>query len=100
MPETIDEQRVRRIGTLSRIALSDAEVATFSRQLGDILAHFDKLQELDTDNVEPMAHAVELTNVLADDTPGESLSREQALSNAPAHDDDLFAVPKLIGDSQ
>ncbi len=100
MTQKIDEQLVRHIGKLSRIALSDDEVATFTRQLEAILGHFDKLQELETDGVEPMAHAVELTNVLADDEPGESLTPDKALANAPARDDDLFQVPKVIGDSQ
>ncbi|MFW6133015.1 MAG: Asp-tRNA(Asn)/Glu-tRNA(Gln) amidotransferase subunit GatC [Planctomycetota bacterium] len=100
MEETIDAQRVRRIAKLSRIALTDAEIATLSRQLGDILAHFDKLQELDTAQVEPMAHAVELTNVLAEDAPGTSLSPDEALANAPARDGDLFSVPRVIGQSQ
>ncbi len=100
MSQTIDADRVRHIGKLSRIELSDEEVRTFRRQLAAILEHFGKLQELDTEGVEPMAHAVELHNVLADDEPGESLSPDEALANAPARDGDFFRVPKVIGDSQ
>lgn len=99
MSRTIDLDLVRRIGKLSRIQLTDEEVATFSGQLGAILDCFDKLQELDTTDVEPMAHAVEIHNVLADDAPGESLSPEAALANAPQRDGDFFRVPKVIGDS-
>ena len=100
MTQTIDEPLVRHIGKLSRIELTDEQVSTFGRQLSAILEYFDKLSELDTDGVEPMAHAVELRNVLADDAPGESLTPEAALANAPKRDGDFFMVPKVIGDSQ
>ena len=100
MSNKIDLGLVRHIGRLSRIELTDEEVRTFSQQLGEILGSFDKLQELDTSGVEPMAHAVDQHNVLADDVPGPSLSVEQALANAPQRDGDFFRVPKVIGDSQ
>ncbi len=100
MSKTIDAEQVMRIGKLSRIALTDEQVELFGTQLEAILEYFDKLQQLDTENVEPMVHAVELTNVFSEDTPGESLSAEQALANAPQRDGDFFIVPKVIGDSQ
>jgi aspartyl-tRNA(Asn)/glutamyl-tRNA(Gln) amidotransferase subunit C len=100
MSTLIDEDLVRHIGRLSRIELTDEQVQTFGRQLGDILQYFDKLSELDTEGVEPMAHAVELSNALAADQPLPSLSVEEALANAPQRDGDFFAVPKVIGDSQ
>ncbi len=99
MGDEIDADLVRHIGKLSRIALSDEEVSRLTRQLGDVLGHFGKLRELDTENISPMAHAVELSNVLADDVPGESLSPEKALDNAPQRDGDFFKVPKVIPDS-
>lgn len=98
MSKMIDEQLVRHIGKLSRIELSDEEVATFQRQFSEVLAAFDKLQQLDTENVEPMAHAIDLHNVLADDEPAESLSTQAALANAPQQDENLFQVPKVLGD--
>jgi len=96
---TIALDEVRRIGRLARITLSDEQVETLSRELGAILAYFDKLGELDTEDVEPMTHAAEARNVLADDIPGQSLSAQQALSNAPRRDGDFFKVPKVIGES-
>jgi aspartyl-tRNA(Asn)/glutamyl-tRNA(Gln) amidotransferase subunit C len=90
---------VSHIGKLSRIELSDAEVETFARQLGDVLQYFDKLSELDTDNVQPMAHAVELMNVLADDVVSPGLTTEQALANAPAREGNFYKVPKVLGES-
>ena len=95
----IDDDTVRHIGKLSRIELTEQEIQTFRRQLADILSYFDKLRELDTDDVEPMAHAVAIRNVFAADQPGESLSPRQALANAPQRDGDFFRVPKVIGDS-
>ncbi len=99
MPGKIDEKLVRHVGVLSRIELTDEEVATFGRQFADIIAYMDKLQELDTEGVEPMAHAVGLRNVLAADVPGESLPVDRALANAPQRDGDFYKVPKVIGDS-
>ena len=100
MAKTIDLDLVRHIGKLSRIELTEHQVQTFSRQLASILDYFDKLRELDTSNVQPMAHAVEIHNVLAADTPGKSLTPDQALANAPQRDGNFFKVPKVIGDSQ
>ena len=100
MAKTIDADLVRHIGKLARIELTDDQVGTFARQLTDILGYFEKLQELDTDNVEPMAHAVEICNVFAADELGESLGPDEALKNAPQRDGDYFKVPKVIGDSQ
>ena len=100
MAAEIDEKLIRHIGLLSRIELTDEQVATFGRQFADIVAYMDKLQELDTDGVEPMAHALPVHNVFGEDVPGESLPAEQALRNAPQRDGDFYKVPKVIGDSQ
>lgn len=99
MSKEIDAALVRHIGVLSRIELSDDEVRDFGDQLAHILAYVDKLQELDTEAVEPMAHAVEIHNVLAADEVRPSLSPDAALANAPARHGDFFKVPKVIGDS-
>ncbi len=100
MSQPIEADLVRRIGKLSRIELTDQEVQTFAGQLGDILTYFDKLQQLDTEDVAPLVHPVELSNVLAPDETGESLTPDAALANAPDRDGDFFKVPKVIGDSQ
>jgi aspartyl-tRNA(Asn)/glutamyl-tRNA(Gln) amidotransferase subunit C len=100
MSKTIDNDMVRRIGKLARISLSDEDVTQLSGQLGAILEYFDKLGQLDTEGVEPMAHAVALSNVLADDEPQPGLGPDAALANAPDRDGDFFKVPKVIGDSQ
>jgi len=99
MSDAIDIDQVRHIGVLSRIELSDDQGRRLVGQLGDIVEYFGKLNELDTDGVEPMAHAMETHNVLADDSPGESLNPDEALANAAVRDGDYFKVPKVIGDS-
>ena len=90
MSRTIDADLVRHIGKLSRIELTDEQVETFRHQLADILAYFGKLQELDTEGVEPMAHAVELHNVLADDEPGERFWVDKAAAIARQTTEKLF----------
>lgn len=100
MATTVDANLVRHIGKLSRIELTQPQVEMFSRQLSAILTYVEKLRELDTQHVEPLVHAVELTNVLADDVPHASLTADEALANAPQRDGDFFMVPKVIGESQ
>ncbi len=97
MSGNIDLDLVRHIGMLSRIELTEEQIRDHSVQLAAILEYFDKLNELDTDDVEPMAHALEIQNVLAPDEPAQSLSPADALANAPDRDGDFFKVPKVIG---
>jgi len=96
----INEQFIRHIALISRIELTDEQISRFGKQFADILSYVDMLKELDTDGVEPMAHALDISNVLADDKVGESLSVEKALANAPARLGNLYKVPKVIGESQ
>ena len=99
MAETgIDQETVRKVGKLSRILLSDAEVARFTRQLGKILDHVAQLNRLDTTGVEPMYHALPISNCFRDDEPKPGLTPAEALANAPARDGDFFRVPKVLGE--
>jgi aspartyl-tRNA(Asn)/glutamyl-tRNA(Gln) amidotransferase subunit C len=100
MSPSVDEKLIRHIGVLARIELTDEQVATFGRQFVDIVAYMDKLQELNTDGIEPMAHPLPIQNVLAEDVVVPSLSVEAALANAPDKDNNLYKVPKVIGESQ
>ena len=100
MSKTVSSDLVRHIARLSRISVDEPRVEDLARQLGSILEYFDKLQELDTSQVQPLVHPVELSNVLADDQPHQSLTADQALTNAPQHDGNFYMVPKVIGDSQ
>ena len=99
MANKIDEAQVRRVALLSRLELSDKEVAQFSGQLSDIVEYIEKLNELDTDNVQPLAHCLPVHNVLREDMPRPSLTNEQALANAPQREDEYFKVPKILDDN-
>lgn len=99
MATKIDEAQVRRVALLSRLELSDAEVRQFSTQLSAIVEYIEKLNELNTDNVQPLAHCLEVHNVLREDVPRPSLTNEQALANAPDRHDEYFKVPKILDDT-
>ena len=87
---------VRKVASLARLKVSDAEVASLTTDLTAILGYVDVLNEIDTTGIEPMVHAVELNNVLRADTVVESLPRAAALSNAPRSDGEYFLVPAII----
>jgi aspartyl-tRNA(Asn)/glutamyl-tRNA(Gln) amidotransferase subunit C len=95
----ITEETIRHVARLARIRLADDEVPALREQFATILAYFDKLEELDTSRVEPLARAVELHSVMADDEPGACLTTEQALAAAPDRDGSFFKVPKVLGDT-
>lgn len=94
----ITEQDVRHVAKLARLHLSDAEVARFTEQLAHVLDYVEKINELDVDGVEPMAHPLDLTNVLRDDAERPGIAVDAALANAPQRDGPFFSVPKVIGD--
>ena len=94
----LGREEVQKVALLARLQLTDAELETMTNQLGSIVAYVQQLEELDADEVEPMAHAAELVNVFADDEVRPSLPREQALANAPKRDNQCFRVPAVLGD--
>jgi aspartyl-tRNA(Asn)/glutamyl-tRNA(Gln) amidotransferase subunit C len=89
---------VEKVALLSRLQLSDDELESMTEHLGKILSYIDQLSELDTDAVEPMAHALEISNAFRDDEVRPSLPRESALGNAPNADDECFRVPAVLGE--
>ncbi len=99
MAEKIDQTQVKKVAKLSRLQLTDADVEEFTGQLSAILDYMEKLNELDTTNVEPLAHCLPITNVLREDCVKESLGTEKTLANAPQRDGDFFKVPKILDDS-
>jgi len=94
----ISRQDVEKVAMLARLRLSESELATMTDQLAQIVAYVDQLSEVDTEGVEPMAHAIELHNVFKDDCVSASLPREQALANAPRHDGRGYLVPPVLGE--
>lgn len=93
---TLTPEVVQQIADLARLQLSAAEIALFTRQLNDILLYVAKLNELDTSDIPPMTHVLELTNVFRPDVVADSLPWEQALANAPQQQRQAFVVPKII----
>lgn len=95
---SLSRDDIRKVALLSRLRLSDYELDVLTPQLAQILEFVEQLGQLDTAGVEPMAHAVELSNVLAADEPQASLPREAALANAPQHDGECYRVPAVLGE--
>jgi aspartyl-tRNA(Asn)/glutamyl-tRNA(Gln) amidotransferase subunit C len=95
---SISRQDIEKVALLARLQLTEAELATMTEQLAQIVGYVDQLAEVDTDGVEPMAHAVEVTNVFRDDAVVASLPREEALANAPHRDERGYLVPAVLGE--
>ena len=87
---------VKQIAQLARLRLSAAEVEMFTRQLNDVLLYVAKLNELDTSDVPPMTHVLDLTNAFRPDVVSAGLAPEAALANAPQQQRQAFVVPKII----
>ena len=99
MEKKIDAEQVRKVAKLSRLDLTETEVAEFAGQLSAILDYVEKMNELDTTNVEPLAHCLPVSNVFREDCVEESLGTEKTLANAPQRDGDFFKVPKILDGS-
>ena len=88
---------VRHVAKLAKLSLSEAEVETYTQQLGQLLGHFEALQELDVTGVVPTQRALPLHNVWRPDAAEPGLSHAAALGNGPATEGPYFKVPKIIG---
>ena len=94
----ISRSDVEHVARLARLSLDEAELERTRAQLSTILEYIDKLRELDTDAVEPTAHAVPLVNVMREDTVEPCFPREAMLANAPDPAGEFFRVPRIIED--
>jgi aspartyl-tRNA(Asn)/glutamyl-tRNA(Gln) amidotransferase subunit C len=94
MSLTPDE--VAKVALLARLRLSPEELALFTGQLNAIVDYVAQLQTLDTANVEPLAHGVEVRNVFREDVRTPSLPRDKALANAPKKNAESFLVPAVL----
>lgn len=92
----ITRQEVEHVARLARLALSDEERERTLAQLDAILTYIDKLNQLDTTEVEPTSHVIPMTNVFREDEVRPSLAQEQALANAPDRQEALFRVPRIL----
>jgi aspartyl-tRNA(Asn)/glutamyl-tRNA(Gln) amidotransferase subunit C len=92
----IDVKAVEHVANLARLELTDGEKQKFTQQLNAILKFAEKLNELNTDDVEPTTHVLKLSNVMREDEARPSISRDVALRNAPDEEEGQFKVPAVL----
>mgnify|MGYP001565005242 CR=1 FL=1 len=92
----ITKREVGHVAKLARLELSEEEQEVFTKQLNSILTYVEKLNELDTKDIEPTSHVLPIQNIFKEDKIKESLPREKALSNAPDRTEEFYRVPKII----
>jgi aspartyl-tRNA(Asn)/glutamyl-tRNA(Gln) amidotransferase subunit C len=92
----LDRSVVTHMSKLARVELTDAEVETFSEQLSEIIGHFDALNAVDTDGVEPTAQPLPIRNVMVDDVSRPSLAQKDVLALAPNTDDGYLRVRAVL----
>jgi aspartyl-tRNA(Asn)/glutamyl-tRNA(Gln) amidotransferase subunit C len=91
---TIDD--VAKVALLARLRVSPDELQMFTGQLNSIMDYVAQLQQLETTDVEPLSHGIEVRNVFRDDARGDALPREAALRNAPQRNQESFLVPAVL----
>jgi aspartyl-tRNA(Asn)/glutamyl-tRNA(Gln) amidotransferase subunit C len=87
---------VEKVSLLARLQLTDDELNSMTEHLSQIIQYVHQLDEINTDDVAPLAHTLDITNVLADDVVEDGLSRDAALQNAPQRDEECFRVPAVL----
>ncbi len=99
MAKKLDNAQVKKVAKLSRLQLTEAEVEEFTGQLSAVLEYIEKMDELNTDGVEPLAHCLPISNCFREDVAVESLGTEKTLENAPQRDGEFFKVPKILDEN-
>lgn len=92
----ITQETIQTVANLARLNLTEGEKEKLTTEMAGILAYVDKLNELDTEGVEPTQHVLDISNVLREDVTGPSFPREKILANAPSREDGCFKVPKVV----
>ncbi|MFN3453724.1 MAG: Asp-tRNA(Asn)/Glu-tRNA(Gln) amidotransferase subunit GatC [Pseudobdellovibrio sp.] len=91
-----DREVVRKIAKLAHLKLNDEETMELSSQLSKVIAHFDEISSVDTQNVEPLITATEIEIVLREDKVDKEFSSEEMVANAPEKQGNLFKVPPVV----
>ena len=91
----ITTKDVEHVAKLARLELSETEKEMYTHQLSDVLAHVEKMNEVDTAEVEPMNHPIDFVNVMREDNKIYENTREELMSNAPDIEGEFFKVPKI-----
>jgi len=92
----VNDKLVEKVAHLARLKFDDSEKEEIKKDLQRMIEFADKLNELNLENIEPLLHMSEEVNVLREDEVKGSISREEALKNAPEHDEKFFKVPKVL----
>jgi len=92
----INSQEVREIAALARLRLDEAEIARLTHEIDGILGYIETVKGVDTASVLPMTHAVPFDCPLRPDEPGQSLTMDEALQNAPRRRENMFEVPRIV----
>jgi len=92
----VSKKEVQEVAKLAKLHFSEEELDKFTEEFNEILKYFDKLNEINTDDVIPTTHVLDLKNVLRDDVHKKSFDRKTLISQAPDHDGEFFKVPKVI----
>lgn len=92
----LSRDEVLKVALLGRLKLSEAELEKFTTQLNQIVGYVEQLQELDTEDVEPMAHPLPMNNVFRADEVKPSIEVDSALANAPKRDREFYLVPPVL----
>lgn len=100
MSGTITRADVAHLARLARVAMSDEELDHLAGQLTVILGAVARVQEVAAADIKPTSHAVPVTNVFRPDEPQPCLTAVEALSGAPAAEEDRFRVPQILGDPE
>ena len=95
---SLSREEVQKVSLLARLLLSEQDLDKMTAQLGAVLQYMELLSEVDTEGVEPMAHALDVANVFREDVVRPSLDRDLALANAPHRDEQCYLVPAVLGD--
>lgn len=93
---SVNKNQVEQIAKLARLKFDENEIENLTKDMNKILDYMDQLNELDTDNIEPLSHPLDLSNVMREDKLKESISRDDVFKNAPSHNEEFFKVPKVI----
>lgn len=96
MANHISDETIEYVGILAKLELSEEEKEQAKKDMESMLDYIDKLNELDTEGVEPMSHVFPVQNVFREDVVTNSDTREQLLSNAPEQKDGMFMVPRTF----
>ena len=97
---SVTKNEVKKIAELARLEFSEKEIENYTVEMNKILDYMEKLNELDTNEIEPLSHPIENLNVFRDDIQNDSIDRESALKNAPDKTSEYFKVPKVISQSK